>query len=74
MKVVYITTKSMQVKQYTMWGSHQLGLEVEKPEKSTKFSFFAILHNKSTEWKTYCFYAIFSANIYRAGGSFVCLF
>ena len=40
MKVVYLTTKTIQIEPYTICSSHQLGLEVERPERSTTFSFF----------------------------------
>ena len=50
--VVYLTTKTIQIKPYTIRSSHQLGLEVERPERSTTFSFFAILHDKRTIYST----------------------
>ena len=47
-------TKTIEIEPYTICSSHQLGLEVERPEQSTAFSifrsftfpFFAILHDK----------------------------
>ena len=33
------------IKSYTICSSRQLGLEVERPEQSTNFSFFAILQD-----------------------------
>ena len=33
MKVVYLMTKTIQIKPYTICSSHQLGLEVERPEE-----------------------------------------
>ena len=37
--VVYIRTKMIQTKPYTICSSHQLGLEVERPEWRTSFFF-----------------------------------
>ena len=34
MKVVYATTKTIQIKAYTVLSSNQLGLEVERPKRS----------------------------------------
>ena len=42
MKFISLTTKTILIKPYTICSSHQLGLEVERPEWSTTFSFFAI--------------------------------
>ena len=42
MKLVYLTTKTIQTKLYTICSSHQLGLEVERSVGSTRFSFFYI--------------------------------
>ena len=39
MKVVYLTTNMIQIKLYTIRSSHQLGLEVERAEQNTAFSF-----------------------------------
>ena len=64
MKVVYLTTKIIQIKSYTICSSHQLGLEVERPEQSTTFSFFAILHHKRTECKTEGFFDDFFQSPY----------
>ena len=55
-KVVYLTTKLIQIKPYTICISHQLGYEVERPERSTTFSVFAFLHEKRN---IFSFYAIF---------------
>ena len=44
MKVVYLTTKMIEIKLYTICSLHQLGLEVERPERSTTFSFFALFY------------------------------
>ena len=58
MKAVYLTTKTIQIKPCTIFSSNQLGLEVERPERSTKFSFFAILHDIRN---IFSFYVIFQA-------------
>ena len=55
MKVVYLTTKTIEIKPYTIC----LGLEVERPEPSTAFSFFRYF----TRYKKYL---MFSGSIYRA--------
>ena len=44
MKVVYLTTKMIQIKLYTICSSHQLGLEVERPEWSTIFFIFLLFY------------------------------
>ena len=57
MKVVYLTTKTTRIKQNPICSSHKLGLEVERPERSTIHSpFLAILHDKRN---IFSFYAIF---------------
>ena len=47
-KVVYLITKTIEIKPYTICSSHQLGIEVERLERSTMYTllFFAILHDK----------------------------
>ena len=44
MKVVYLTTARIQIKPYTICSSLQLGSEVERPERSTTFSFFLLFY------------------------------
>ena len=46
MEVGYLTTTTIQIKPNIICNSHQLGLEVGRPERSTTFSFSAILHDK----------------------------
>ena len=62
MKVVYLLTKMIQIKRYTICSFNQLGLEVERPEWRTTFSFFAILHNKRN---IFSFYAIFPGSFMK---------
>ena len=49
MKFVYHTTKTIQIKPCTICSSHQLGLEVERPEWSTTFFFFLSLFHTIKE-------------------------
>ena len=67
-KVVYFTAKTIQIKSCTTCSTHQLGIDVDQSE-ALHSPFFAILYDKSTEWKTYSSKAIFSAFEYRTGGS-----
>ena len=51
MKVVYLMTKLIQIQLYTIYSSHQLGLELKDQGESTTFSFFrANLNNKITHF------------------------
>ena len=62
-----VMTKTIQIEAYKICSSHQLGLEVERPDCGALYSpFFDILHiNRNI----FSFYANFSGSIYRAGGS-----
>ena len=66
MKVVYLTTKSIQIKPYAICSSHQLGLEVKDQSGALHSPFFNMLHDKRN---TLSFKLIFSASIYRAVNS-----
>ena len=44
MKFVYHTSKTIQIKPYTICSSHQMGLEVERPGCSITFSFFSLFY------------------------------
>ena len=57
--------KRILTKLYTICSSHQLGLGVELPELSTTLPIFIILQDKKNVFSL----AVFSASIYRAGGS-----
>ena len=46
MKVVYLATKTIPIKPFTICISHHLGLEVETQRGALHSLFFAILHDK----------------------------
>ena len=48
-------TKVIQINSYIIGRWHQLGLEVQRPEQSTTFSFFPYLHDKRTDFKAIFF-------------------
>ena len=64
--VVYHTTKKIQIKLYTICSSHQLGLEVERPEWSTTlillFSLFYTIKEIFSVFRRF-----FTASKFRAG-------
>ena len=55
-------------KTYTICSSHQIGLEIERPERSTTISFFFYLHDKRF---FLVFRQIFSASIFRTGNTLI---
>ena len=58
---VYLTTKTIQIKPYTIFNSHQLGLEVERPERNTTFSLYSLFYAIKETFKSVC---VFSGSIY----------
>ena len=46
MKVVYLTTKPIQIKLYTIYSSYRLGLKLKDHREALHSPFFTILHNK----------------------------
>ena len=57
-----LTIKTIQINSYTICSSHQLGLEVERPERSTTIFFFRFF--LFTDNFFIVFLAIFSVSIY----------